>query len=197
MSTTKVSWLIAVVACLLASGCVDSKNSLSDPQNSKPDISEAPKAIQELSAAIQGKNPIDVRAAIIDQIGAPQRDIGSGLIIEQWDISNGVLTFHPVTGPTFFDPKTKKSFWLLRTTNPVRVNLLQSYEMSTQPDLSNHGTCYWLGNVKVRSDMTYQFEDSGQHRDQRGAQTENFFHASPCWYGRHSLRRPDFARHTP
>jgi hypothetical protein len=102
-----------------------------------PKLSDAPKPIRELSASIQGKRPDDVRTAIIERLGPPQRDIGSGYRIEQWDTSGGVLTFHPVTGPTFSDPKTKTYFRLIRTSNPAAGNLLDSYEMTTLPDPAN------------------------------------------------------------
>jgi len=141
-----------------------------------PDISDAPKAIQTLSASIQGKSSAEVRTAIIERLGPAQRDIGSGLRIEQWDTSDGVLTFNPSSGPIFSDPKAKKVFRLLRTANPVRACLLKSYEMTTLP---SNGTRVWLGNVEFTEDMTYRFTDSGQHPNQRGAQTENFFLLHP------------------
>ncbi len=144
-----------------------------------PKISDAPKAIQELSASIQGKRSDEVRAAIIERLGQPQRDIGSGYRIEQWDTSDGVLTFHPATGPTFADPKTKTHFRLLRTSNPAAANILESYEMTTLPVPANHGTRFWLGNVKFGPNSTYQFTDSGQHPKQRAAQAENFFMLHP------------------
>ncbi len=98
-----------------------------------PEIADAPKAIQDLAASIQGKSPVEVRAAIVKHLGTAKRDVGSGLRIEQWDTSDGVLTFHPLLGATFVDPKAKKFFRLIRTTNPLRACLLQSYEMTTLP----------------------------------------------------------------
>ena len=144
-----------------------------------PDISNAPKAMQELSASIQGKRSDEVRAAIIERLGPAQRNVGSGYRIEQWDTADGVLTFHPATGPTFSDPKTKTCFRLLRTSNPAAANILQSYEMMTLPDPANHGTQCWLGNIKFGRNATYQFTDSGQFPKQRAAQTENFFMLHP------------------
>jgi len=125
------------------------------------DIADAPKAIQELAAAIQGKSPAEVRAAIIARFGPAQRDIGSGLSIEQWDTSQGVLTLNAGMGPTFFDPQEKKLFRLLRTTNLVHVNLLQSYDMATLHDPADNGMSYGLGTLRFDADMTYRFEDSG------------------------------------
>jgi hypothetical protein len=145
-----------------------------------PNIAEAPKAIRELSASIQGKSSDEVRAAIIERFGTAQRDIGSGYRIEQWDTSDGVLTFHPTMGPIFRNPKTEKYFRLLRTTNLAASNILRSYEMTTLPDPTNHGTRFWLGNVKFGTNATYQFTDSGQNLKQRAAQTENFFMLHPA-----------------
>lgn len=136
------------------------------------DIADAPKMVRELAISIQGKSPEEVRSVIVKQLGPAKRDVGSGLRIEQWDTSDGVLTFNPVTGPTFSDAKTKRVFRLVRTTNLVRACLLQSYEMTTLPI---NGTRFWLGNVEFTEDMTYRFTDSGQHPGQRGSQTENFF----------------------
>jgi hypothetical protein len=133
-----------------------------------------------LTRDIQGKEPDKIRELIIERFGPAQRDIGSGRRIEQWEIYDGVLTFSLGNGPTFFDPKTKKSIRLLRTTNPVRSSLLRGYEMYTLPDPANHGTCFWLGNVKFAADLTYEFTDSGENRDHRSAQKENFFMLRPA-----------------
>jgi hypothetical protein len=145
-----------------------------------PNISEAPKVIQELAASIQGKRSDGVRAAIIERLGSAQREIGSGYRIEEWDVPEGVLTFHPATGPTFLDLKTKKYFRLPRTSNPAASNILKSYEMFTLPDPTNHGNQFWLGNLKFESNSTYRFIDSGQNLNQRAAQAENFFMLHPA-----------------
>ncbi len=87
---------------------------------------------------------------ISKRLGPPQRDNGSGVRIEQWDVSGGVLTFHPYTGPTFFNRKAQKFFRLLRTTNPVHANLLQSYEMTTLPDPDDHANALLAGESQIR-----------------------------------------------
>jgi len=145
-----------------------------------PGISGAPAAIRELSVVIQGKRLGEVRAAIIQRLGPAQRDVGSGLRIEQWDTSGGVLTFHPGTGPSFFDQKSGATFHLMRTTNPVRSNLFGNYEMTSLPDSEKHGTRFWLGNVTIGPGMTYRFADSGQFRDKRSARAGNFFMLHPA-----------------
>jgi len=151
-----------------------------------PGVSDAPKGIQELSALIQAKPPAEVRSAIVAHFGPPQRDIGSGMRIEQWDTSDGVLTFNPAHGPTFLDRKADKLFHLLKTTNPVRTNLLQSYEMTTLPEPGSGGSMYWLGDLEFGPDMTYRFADSGQSHDHRGGQGANFFMRHPV--GRVAVR---------
>lgn len=142
------------------------------------DLEGAPPAIQMLAAKLQGKDSAEVRTAIIAQLGPPQRDVGSGLRIEQWDTAGGVLTFHPGSGPNFFDPKTKKQIRLLRTNNPAHSNLLQSYEMYTSPTPPN-GIKFWLGNLRFDDGMTYRFKDSGQNMDHRQGQADNFFMRHP------------------
>jgi hypothetical protein len=144
-----------------------------------PDITDAPKSIQELAASIQGKDSKEVRAAIINRFGVALRDVGSGVRIEVWRLPEGVLKFHPFVGPTFLDQKTSQYFWLLRTRNHVAANILQSYEMFTLADPANHGTSSWLGDLEFGSDSTYRFIDSNQFPDQRTAQKQNFFMLHP------------------
>jgi hypothetical protein len=144
-----------------------------------PKISDAPVFIQELSSKIQDKQPAEVRAIMINLLGPAQRNIGSGLIIEQWDTPAGVLIFHPISGPTFIEAKTQKNFHLLQTTNPVGYCLFTNYEMMTLPDPTNQGYRYWLGNVNFSVDTTCKFTDSGQHFNQRSTQIDNFFMLHP------------------
>ncbi|MBL8516258.1 MAG: hypothetical protein JNM76_04725 [Betaproteobacteria bacterium] len=142
-----------------------------------PRMSNAPKLVQTLAAGIKGKNPEQVLAILVGQLGPPTRDTGSGLSIPQWDMSDGVLTFHPLTGPVFFEPKTKTHFRLLQTRNRVAANILGAYEMATLPNAA--GGSFHLGRLEFRPNSTYQFTDSGQHPGQRSAQAENFFMLHP------------------
>jgi len=143
-----------------------------------PQLTGAPEPIQALATGIQGKSPGEVRQEMITRYGPAPRDIGSGLQIEQWTLYGGVLTFHPLVGPTFSD-KAGRLFWLIRTTNPVGKNIVDSYEMFTLPDSENHGTRFWLGNVKFGADGSYRFVDSGQHVRHRANQRGNFFIEHP------------------
>ena len=154
-------------------------HALPDANAQAPALSGAPKAIQELASAIQGNSPEHIRAAMIEKFGPVQRDVGSGLQIEQWDVADGVLTFHPLTGPVFSDSKTKNAVRLLRTHNTAGDVLLQSYEMTTLPDAANHGTRFWLGNIQFGPGKTYKFTDSTAFPDQRDAQKGNFFLQHP------------------
>jgi hypothetical protein len=132
--------------------------------------------IDALTSEIQGLEPAEVRAAIVRRFGSPARDIGSGLSIEQWDVAGGVLTFHPLTGPTF--AKDEVSTRLIRTTNPAGDCLVGSYEMTTLPDPANHGNCFWLGNVALNSEGRYRFT-GGPNGSPRPGQEDNYFMRHP------------------
>jgi len=139
-----------------------------------------PQDIQALEATIQGMSPDEVRSEIFRRFGANQRNVGSGIRIEVWDLPEGRLRFHPLAGPTFEDAKTRRNHWLLRTKNPVASNLWRSYEMFTLADPALHGSQFWLGNLQLGSDSSYRFTDSGQFPEQRAALTANFFMLNPA-----------------
>jgi hypothetical protein len=125
---------------------------------------------------VQGKPPAEVHALVVSRLGPPTRTIGSGLQIEQWDVDGGVLTFHPLTGPTF--DKGGRRTWLMRTSNPAAECLLGRYEMVTLAE-APHGTGYWLGNVSLTADGQYTYTDSEQNREHRAGQRSNFFLLHP------------------
>lgn len=133
--------------------------------------------IDRLAAAIQGRSPGQVRALIVQRFGPPARDIGSGVRIEQWDVAGGVLTFHPLSGPTFAKSGSVRT--LIRTTNPLDLCLFGDYEMTTLPDPANRGTLYWLGNLSLTRDGRYRFTDSGQNLKYRTGQKQNYFLRHP------------------
>jgi hypothetical protein len=132
--------------------------------------------VETLKAEIQGKKPDEVRALIIRRFGPPAREVGSGFQIEQWDVDGGVLTFHPLTGPTF--SKGGVQTRLIRTTNRAELCLFGSYEMTTLPEGPN-GMEYWLGDVSLATDSRYRFTDSGNNLDHRDGQRDNFFMLHP------------------
>ena len=138
---------------------------------------ELPDDIRNFAATIQGKSANEVRGMIEAAYGPPDRDIGFGLSIEQWDVSGGALTFHPLAGPSFDDGKTV--FRLMKTTNLVKDCLFGSYEMTTLPDLENHANQFWIGNISI-SDSKYKFTDSNSNFDRRGDQKFNFFINNPA-----------------
>ncbi len=133
--------------------------------------------IAALTQTIQGKSPDEVRDVIVQQFGPPERNVGFGLRIEQWDVARGVLTFHPLQGPSF--AKGGVHTRLMRTNNTADDCLFGSYEMKTLPDPANYGTRFWLGNVTLPSDGRYHYEDSGQNLARRTAQSKNFFMLYP------------------
>src|SRR5437016_11067244 len=51
-----------------------------------------PQAIAQLKAQIQGKMPREVASIIVQGFGRPNRDVGSGLTILEWDVGGCVLS---------------------------------------------------------------------------------------------------------
>lgn len=137
----------------------------------------APNDIAKFAATLQGKSPEQIRGLIEAKYGAPDRDIGSGLVIEQWDIAGGTLTFHPLAGPSFDNGKTVLR--LMKTTNLLKDCLFGSYEMYTLPDPNIHGNQFWIGNVSL-TDSKYEFTDSNSNLDHRDGQKSNFFINNPA-----------------
>ncbi len=113
---------------------------------------DAPKSMQTLSSAIQGKTNRMIRWAILWRYGRADRDIGSGVPIEQWDLPEGILTMQG-RGPSFTENSTQRIWHLLKSENPLGRCLLQSYEMRAAP---NGGA--WLRQMDLRQDMTYHFK---------------------------------------
>ena len=151
-----------------------------------PELIAATIVIQAFALGIQGIRPDYVRAACIRRFGFPDRDVGSGVRIDEWDLPEGVLTFTSGGGPTFFDSKSKRLFHLLRTHNPAGSNILSGYEMYTLPDPAHYNLQSWLGNVKL-CESTYRFKESGGATPaQRAAQAKNFFMRNPA--GRVEIR---------
>ena len=116
--------------------------------------------IAELSRNIQNKKPNTVRSIIIDRFGPAKRDVGSGVRIEQWNVADGVLTYHPITGVTF--NSHNEITRLIKTTNIVIHNLFGSYEMTTLPDRNNQEGVYWIGNLTLTKER-YIFKINRQH----------------------------------
>jgi hypothetical protein len=131
--------------------------------------------IESLTQEVQGKGPEEVRALIVRRFGPPAREVGSGLQIEEWDVDGGILTFHPLQGPTF--QKGGVLTRLIRTTNPAAVCLFGSYEMVTEPE-GHLAMLYWIGDVSLSADH-YRFTDSGSNLDHRDKQKNNFFMLHP------------------
>jgi hypothetical protein len=131
--------------------------------------------IEALIPDVHDKRPNEVRALIVRRLGPPVRDVGSGLRIEQWDVDGGVLTFHPLVGPSF--EKDGVHMRLVRTTNRAAACLFGTYEMTTLPE-GPHGLRYWIGNVSLRASR-YEYIGTRQNLDHRTGQTDNFFMLHP------------------
>jgi hypothetical protein len=137
--------IVIVTAFVLLSFCQSV-----EPTSDTPGSEVLPTVVAQLRDEIQEMGPEEVYTAIVTPFGKETRNIGSGLSILQWDLKEGSFIFHPLRGPTYC-PKTGGVIWLLRTKNLARPNVLQNYEMTTLPDTGNHGTQYWIGNIKINT----------------------------------------------
>lgn len=147
-------------------------------QTTRPATEPLPAPIEQLRKEIVGLRPIEVRQAIKRQFGQPSSDAGSGIMIPQWKIGGGTLTFHPLRGPIFTTP-AGDVHWLLQTRNPARLTVFCQYEMVTPSDPSDRRPRYWIGDVYLASDLTYRFVDGGTNLHDRGDQSRNFFIRHP------------------
>jgi hypothetical protein len=170
MRTSKLSSLMAVAALTCSCGC---QSPSGVPAHHTPP--QLPPQIQEVKVLLQGKPRDAIRQVMIEHFGPVQRYGGRGIRIDLWDIAGGELALNPAVGPTF-TPKGQDRIWLLTTHNPVRTNLLGSYEMVSLPaDPSGSGRC-WLGNLQIEPDLSYSYKDSGQFPEKSAQQTNNFFY---------------------
>ena len=176
--------VVSVFVCALLLGGCDQQRDAADESRVVP-ADGKPRAAERVAGKLrEAKTFEEARATIEGQFGAADRDIGSGLSIEQWDLDEGVLTLHPLAGPTF-SPDDGDVLWLVDTRNPLAENLLGSYEMATRPDPDNRGTTYWIGNLDLAADGTYSFRDSRTNRDDKDGQEHNFFANHPA--GRYEI----------
>jgi hypothetical protein len=166
-----------VILVLAMALCLSCQPSATPPSATAPSAA-LPAAIESFQSKVAPMDANAVLAEATTEFGQPSRDIGSGLSIPQWDIAGGVLTVHPLVGPTF-RTANDRIVWLIPTSNPVSDNLLQDFEMTTLPDPANHGTRFWIGNVHITKDGTYRYVDSGSNLRERGSQSSNFFMKHP------------------
>jgi hypothetical protein len=121
------------------------------------------------------------QAAIVKRFGPAARNIGSGIISPQWDVESGVLDYR--LGLVSFRAKGGNVVWLTATINKAQLALTtDAFEMTTMPEPQMK---YWLGNLRLKPDSTYEFVDSGQSLDHRTGQKQNFFMTHP--YGRFEI----------
>lgn len=141
-------------------------------------LAHSPTSIQMLAKEIRGKKENEVSAAIVKRFGPAARNIGSGIISPEWDVESGVLDYR--LGLVSFQVKGGKLVWLTATINKALLALTtDTFEMTTMPEPQMK---YWLGNLRLKPDSTYEFVDSGQSLDHRTGQKQNFFMKHP--YGR-------------
>jgi len=138
-------------------------------------LAHSPTSIQMVAKEIQGKKEDEVSTAIIKRFGPATRNIGSGIISPQWDVESGVLDYR--LGLVSFRANGGKVVWLTATINKALLALTaDTFEMATMPEPQMK---YWLGNLRLRPDSTYEFVDSGQSLDHRAGQPQNFFIKHP------------------
>ncbi len=143
--------------------------------------STLPEAVKQLASSLKGKGPAEAGKVIHKALGEPARMVGSGVRIEQWDVAGGSVTYNPIAGVSFV--AGGKSVSLIETHNRIDQNVIDSYEMTTPP---TRGTRYWMGNLELRKDGSYQFTDSHQNLDERKSSGPCFFVTHPT--GRYELR---------
>ncbi len=120
--------------------------------------------IKQLIEDIQGKRPEEVRNLILSRFGPATYNIGSGLLIEIWDVENGSLSFDSFGGPTFVNDDG--FFRLIRTKNRVLDNITESFEMLSfaDQDPKTNGNRYNLGSLYLDKSGSYKYVD-GQYFD--------------------------------
>jgi hypothetical protein len=144
-------------------------------------LAHSPASIQDLAKTLQGKKGAEVETAIVRQFGPAVRELGSGVRIQQWDVESGVLTYS--SGLVSFRAKSGGVVWLTATTNKALLTLTSdTFEMTTLPEPQMK---YWLGNLRLKPDSSYEFVDSDQSPDHRRGQTQNFFIKHPS--GRYEI----------
>jgi hypothetical protein len=142
------------------------------------DSSPLPPSVQHVKSLIQGKEREEVRKIIIQQLGPANRDVGSGIHIWQWDVAGGVLTFNQTAGPTF-EAKGQSKIHLIATHNPIKENLVGSYELFTLATDDPKFTSCWLGDLEIETNLSYSYVDSRQFPAKSARQTNNFFYLHP------------------
>jgi hypothetical protein len=112
-----------------------------------------PRSVQSVREQIQGKTADQINQIISTNLGKPSKDVGSGRHIYCWDFPEGSLI------GLRFTFKSGQVVWLMKTHNPLRENLLQSYEMCSA---SNR---HWLGDIVLRTDGRYEFKKADVNQD--------------------------------
>ena len=162
------------IAGLLMMLCLPSCGHSALPSSKPPTRRTLPPAVAKFRDTVTKMEAKEALAEGVREFGEPSRDVGSGLSIPEWNLDGGVLEVHPLVGPTFrFDDGT--IVWLIPTRNPAEENVLQDFEMTTPANPANHGTRFWIGDVRITKNRLYHYTDSGMNRHDRGDQSGNSF----------------------
>jgi len=174
---------LAIAVALNSMTFVTMRCYAADPPTPIPQAQPAdlPAQIAELKARIQGKESAEMLAIIQAQFGSPARSIGSGLYIPQWDVTGGVLTFHPWRGPSFSYGTSK--VMLIDTQNKVGHNIPGNYQMSTLLDKNRTrfmiSTSFMIGEVILQVGGRYRFKRVEASLADYTKDVSNFFTAHP------------------
>ncbi len=140
-------------------------------------VREEQESLDALGREIAGKQPREVYDLIVKRFGIPDRQSGSGIGYEHWDVAGGELTY---TGDLAgYSPRFTRNgvtIRLVRSTECVRDGVEGNYQMTTLPDPKHSGMMLWIGNVYIH-DGTYHFEESetGEDLSEWPDQSKNFF----------------------
>jgi hypothetical protein len=125
-----------------------------------------------------GQKQDEIEKAIVERFGLAARHLGSGVDIQEWDVESGTRMYG-FGGLVSFQPKAGRWIWVTETVSKALPTIAATdygFQMTTRPE---RRTKYWLGNVTLRPDTTYEFLDSNDNLYHRANQAQNFFIKHP------------------
>ena len=153
--------------------------------NDKSDIKKADSSylsLQTLKEKIKfSRNHKEAIGIIIEMYGKPNRFLGSGISIAQWDIDGGFLYCHPFFGVSFTknddDFDDIDAIYFINTENKVEENIIGTYTMVSL-ESNVKPAQYWYGYLELGKNGKYFFKDE-IWEEERTKQRNNFFHNNP------------------
>jgi hypothetical protein len=146
------------LGCDQRSGSATQSSEVVQTQRRDPLEPILPASIAELRAQFRGKSPHEVAAIIVQRLGPPARDVGSGVEGLQWDVDGGVLYLCAApAGPPVFYGSNGIPIWLIDTENSIGDNIVNDFEMDPLPNLKYDEIQFWGGDLELRRDGNYKF----------------------------------------